>query len=80
MNGFYKGDKNYPLCVEVMVRPNRHYNGPNGEHSGPGSRFWMCREQFRHNQSIVVEVGSDEFKKLQKSRQNRGRPAMSTRD
>lgn len=79
-NGFYQGREEHPLCVEVMVRHNRTYNGPDGQHAGPGTRFWMCREQYRHNKSIVVEVGSEEFKQLQKKRQNRGRPAMSTRD
>lgn len=72
IHGFAQDDRNHPLCVHVMVRPDRYYNGPDGEHSRPNSTFHMARQQFEANKSIVVEVGSDEHKKiLAKQKANR---------
>lgn len=71
-NGCLQGDPNHPKCVQVQVRHNRHYNGPDNEHMGPNSMFWMARVQIEPNMNTIMVVGSDEHKKhLQSKKANR---------
>lgn len=78
-NGFLGTGRDHPKCVEVQVRHNRAYNGPNGEHHGPNSRLWMARIQLEPNAGIVMECGSKEHTEFLKNRKANRKAGSQTR-
>ena len=64
MNGFLSGQDAHPRCIEVVVRPRRHFNDPEGGRHGPLSTLWVAECQVKPNASIFVVKGSDEHKAM----------------
>lgn len=78
--GYLGGKKEHPKNIQVMVKPGRYYNGPEGEHNGPLSTLWMAECQLEPNAAIVWRVDGDEHKKYLKTRKaNRASAGTQTR-
>ena len=68
---FLNGNKDHPRNVKAMVRPGRYWNGPNGEHNGPGDIIHVSRYEVEYARGILVEYGSPECDEILQRGSNR---------
>lgn len=78
--GYLGGNPDHPKNVQVMVKPGRYYNGPEGEHHGPLSTLWIAECQVEPNRSILWRMDGPEHKEYMKRKKaNRGTVGAQTR-
>lgn len=79
-HGYLFGQDKHPRCIEVVVRPRRHFQDPEGGRSGPSSTLWVAECQLDPNKSIIMVKGGQEHKdSIQIERKKRTRDEPGTR-